>query len=240
MLNLLSRYLGCATLLAVCCQTGAFAQSSSTDDLMAMGAGSLRGEIDQRYTAALALTRDASVVSANSSQYMWASQAKVQCGIALGFLKSATKDRVSISKCVDAHLRMQAAPLTPPTLAAPPAAVCTQPVVGLVYFDWDSAVPNADAVKAVDDVVNNNGSCKWYGLIVTGHTDRSGSDGYNLRLSEARASAVASMLESKGVERVQMRISGHGENENRVATEDGVREAQNRRVEITVLTATGE
>ena len=135
---------------------------------------------------------------------------------------------------------MQEAPLVPPTLAAPPAEVCTQPVVGLVYFDWDSAVPNAAAVEAVDAVVNNNGNCEWYGLIVTGHADRSGSDSYNQQLSEARASAVASMLESKGVERVQMRVSGRGENENKLPTEDGVREQENRRVEITVLTAAGE
>jgi outer membrane protein OmpA-like peptidoglycan-associated protein len=216
------------------------AQSATADDLMAMGTGSLRSEIDQRYNAALALSRDGAVVSADSNQYLWASQAKVQCGIALGFLKSSTKDPVSIRKCVDAHLRMQAAPMAPPTLAPPPAAICTQPVVGLVYFDWNSAVPNAEAVQAVDAVVGNNGNCKWYGLIVTGHTDRSGSDSYNVRLSEARASAVASMLESKGVERVQMRISGRGENENRLPTDDGVREAQNRRVEITVLTAAGE
>jgi OOP family OmpA-OmpF porin len=216
------------------------AQSTSADDLMAMGTSSLRSEIEQRYSAALALTRDGSIVSADSSQYMWASQAKAQCGIALGFLKSSTKDPVSVRKCVDAHMRMQSAPLTPPTLAAPPAAICTQPVVGLVYFDWNSAVPNAEAVRAVEQVVANSSNCKWYGLIVTGHTDRSGSDAYNARLSEARASAVASMLEGRGVERVQMRISGRGENENRVPTDDGVREVQNRRVEITVLTAAGE
>lgn len=240
MLKLTSRHWAGATLLAVLWQTGAVAQSTSADDLMAMGTSSLRSEIDQRYNAALALTRDGSIVSADTSQYMWASQAKAQCGIALGFLKSSTKDPVSIRKCVDAHQRMQSAPLTPPTLTAPPAAICTQPVVGLVYFDWNSAAPNAEAVRAVEEVVANSGNCKWYGLIITGHADRSGGEGYNLRLSEARASAVASMLEGRGVERVQMRLSGRGEAENRVPTDDGVREVQNRRVEITVLTASGE
>jgi outer membrane protein OmpA-like peptidoglycan-associated protein len=67
---------------------------------------------------------------------------------------------------------------------------------------------------------------------VTGYTDRSGSPGYNQRLSERRASAVAGALASLGVPREQMAVSGRGENDNRVPTADGVREPQNRRVEI--------
>ena len=62
--------------------------------------------------------------------------------------------------------------------------------------------------------------------------DRSGSPGYNQRLSERRASAVATALEGLGVPRSQMIVSGRGENDNRVPTADGVREPQNRRFEI--------
>jgi hypothetical protein len=196
---------------------------------MALGTGSLRGEINERYSAALAVTQDGSVVSADSNQYMWASQAKIQCGIALGFLKSGTKDPVSIGKCVDAHLRMQNVPMAP-VLPRTPDAICDQTIAGLVFFEWDSAIPPVDAVIA------NVSGCQWSGLVVTGHTDRSGSDAYNARLSEDRAYAVAQMLEGRGLSRAQMLVTGRGESENRVPTEDGVRELQNRRVEITVQT----
>jgi outer membrane protein OmpA-like peptidoglycan-associated protein len=68
---------------------------------------------------------------------------------------------------------------------------------------------------------------------VTGYTDRSGSPGYNQRLSERRANNVAKALIRLGVPQNQMAVSGRGENDNRVPTADGVREPQNRRVEIT-------
>ena len=66
----------------------------------------------------------------------------------------------------------------------------------------------------------------------TGYTDRSGSPGYNQRLSERRANNVAKALAALGVPPAQMVVSGRGENDNRVPTADGVREPQNRRVEI--------
>jgi outer membrane protein OmpA-like peptidoglycan-associated protein len=67
---------------------------------------------------------------------------------------------------------------------------------------------------------------------VTGYTDRSGSPGYNQRLSERRAAVVADALTRLGVPRNEMAVGGRGENDNRVPTADGVREPQNRRVEI--------
>jgi OmpA-OmpF porin, OOP family len=69
-------------------------------------------------------------------------------------------------------------------------------------------------------------------LQVTGFTDTSGSRGYNQRLSERRANAVAAALEHLGVARSDMVVAGRGQNDLRVPTPDGVREPQNRRVEI--------
>ena len=62
--------------------------------------------------------------------------------------------------------------------------------------------------------------------------DRSGSPGFNQRLSERRANNVAQAMVSLGVSQNQMMVSGRGENDNHVPTADGVREPQNRRVEI--------
>jgi outer membrane protein OmpA-like peptidoglycan-associated protein len=167
-------------------------------------------------------------------QFMWASQAKVQCGIAIGYLKSGFKDPVSIGKCVDAHARMQMLPPPPPPPPLPQSPLCDESIAGLVFFEWDSAVPPADAASTIDSVVTSVQSCQWTGLVVIGHTDRSGSDAYNDALSMRRANAVADLLASKGVAVGQMTVSGRGEAENRVPTADGVRELQNRRVEVAV------
>jgi outer membrane protein OmpA-like peptidoglycan-associated protein len=67
---------------------------------------------------------------------------------------------------------------------------------------------------------------------VTGYTDTSGSPEYNQRLSVRRANAVAAVLVQDGVPQTALVVSGKGENDLRVPTPDGVREPQNRRVEI--------
>lgn len=225
-----------ASLLAAAWPACAFAQAS-TDELLAMDVGSLRGEIQSRYAAALALTTDQSVVGIDNSRFGWASQAKAQCGIALGFLKSRTKDPVSIGKCVDAANRMQVQapmPVPPPPPPPPVSDACNQPIAGIVFFDWDSAAPPASSMETLDAVVQNVRACGWNAITVTGHTDRSGSDGYNGALSIRRAEAVGAMLGAKGVERSVLNVSGRGEAEPKVPTVDGERNPSNRRVEITV------
>jgi outer membrane protein OmpA-like peptidoglycan-associated protein len=209
----------------------------TTADLMGLSTSQLRDEIGRRYTDALALTQDPAVVAADNPRFLWASQAKAQCGIALGFLKSGHKDPVSVGKCDDAWRRMQAlppvviaAPVPPPPL--PPA--CGEAIAGIVFFEWDSDVPPESAGQTLDAVVQNAGACRWQHLVVTGHTDRSGSDSYNNGLSVRRANAVANLLGAKGIDRGILEVSGHGESEPRVPTVDGERNPQNRRVEITV------
>ena len=67
---------------------------------------------------------------------------------------------------------------------------------------------------------------------VAGHADRAGTPQYNQRLSERRAAAVANELDRQGVPRSAMVVQAFGESRPLVATADGVREPQNRRVEI--------
>lgn len=215
--------------------TGAWAQGA---DLMGLDTGQLREEIGHRYNDALTLTQDQTVVAADNTRFIWASQAKAQCGIALGFLKSGHKDPVSIGKCDDAWRRMQGQP-APVAVAAPPAPpplppACSEAIAGIVFFEWDSDVPPESANETLNAVVQNAAACRWQRLVVTGHTDRSGSDSYNNGLSVRRANAVASLLGARGIDRGILEVSGHGESEPRVPTVDGERNPQNRRVEITV------
>ena len=219
-------------LAAATIPVAAFAQAS-TSDLMAMSVGSLKDEIGQRYNAALTLTRDPGTISADDPRHLWASQAKAQCGIALGFLKSATKDPVSIGKCVDAALRMnQQRVVAPPPPPANPA--CSEPIAGIVFFEWDSAVVPDSALPTIQATAQNLAACGWRGLSVAGHTDRSGGDSYNDALARRRADAVAQLMTSQGAAGNLVEVTSYGEKSPKVPTADGERNPQNRRVEITV------
>src|SRR6516164_3143559 len=123
-----------------------------------------------------------------------------------------------------------APPPAPPAPPAPPPPPTHQAF--LVFFDWDkyNITPEGQRIIALAaDYYKAGGRVQ---LTVTGFTDTTGSASYNQRLSERRANAVAAALERLGVPRSDMVVSGRGMNDLRVPTPPGVREPQNRRVEI--------
>ena len=118
----------------------------------------------------------------------------------------------------------------PPAPPAPPPPPTHQ--VYLVFFDWDKYNITPEGQQIIQLAANQYRSGGRVTLQVTGFTDTTGSAGYNQRLSERRANAVAAALERLGVPRSDMVVSGRGMNDLRVPTPPGVREPQNRRVEI--------
>jgi OmpA-OmpF porin, OOP family len=120
----------------------------------------------------------------------------------------------------------------PPVPVSEPAPPPPPTPIFLVFFDWD----RADITPAGHGVVQQAANAYKAGgsvrIQVTGYTDLSGSAGYNQRLSVRRANNVATELAGLGVARSDMTISGRGEADPRVPTPQGVREPQNRRVEI--------
>lgn len=219
-----------------CGLPGAVLAKDAGADLMSLDKGALKVEVRSRYDAALAQTDNASVVSVDSPAFMWASQAKAQCGIALGFLKSGKKDPVSVGKCDEAYRRMS----QPQTVSEAPVPSSASPASGpclagpfIAFFDWDSSEISADAATVLDSTVASTAGCGLSTIRVSGFTDRSGSDGYNMGLSTRRADAVNAYLASHGTT-AQVTTQAFGESNPRVPTADGVRELQNRRVEITV------
>jgi outer membrane protein OmpA-like peptidoglycan-associated protein len=131
------------------------------------------------------------------------------------------------------NYRFGAPPPPPPAPAAMPAPPPAAPKVFIVFFDWDKDTITPEGQQVVQQAADAYKSGAPVQIQVTGYTDRSGSPGYNQRLSERRANNVAKALVRLGVPQNQMSVSGRGENDNRVPTADGVREPQNRRVEIT-------
>jgi len=121
------------------------------------------------------------------------------------------------------------APYTPPPVVAPAPAV---PRSYLVFFDFNKSDLTAQAKGIVDQAAANAGPAKVTRLTVTGHTDTVGSDAYNMRLSRRRAESVAAQLEKDGIASSEIEIVAKGKRDLLVPTADGVREPQNRRVQI--------
>ena len=217
--------------------------AASAQSLVDLPVSQLRGEVQTRYDAALAATNDASVVSAATNSYLWASEAKAQCGIALGFLKSNTKDDESLRRCDFAYgmmtRRPQPAPETPLVPPPPPSDNCPPEVASTFFFDWDSTVAPSEAPQSVAFMAENQARCGWSRFTVVGHTDRSGSDAYNEGLAMRRARVIADMMIAAGIPTGFIAVSGMGERQPRIQTMDGERTPENRRVEVEV-NGTGE
>jgi outer membrane protein OmpA-like peptidoglycan-associated protein len=102
----------------------------------------------------------------------------------------------------------------------------------LVFFNFNKSDLTADArgiIKTAAGAAVHENSTK---LTVTGHTDTVGSDAYNMRLSMRRAQAVQAELVHDGVPQNEIAIFAKGKRDLLVPTADGVREPQNRRVQI--------
>jgi outer membrane protein OmpA-like peptidoglycan-associated protein len=127
-----------------------------------------------------------------------------------------------------------------PAPAAPPGPV--QPVSNppapppartyLVFFDWDKYNLTPRALQIISEAASDSKSTATTTLDVSGYTDTSGTPVYNQGLSLRRAKAVAAQLVADGVPESEIAIHAYGETHLLVPTGPGVREPQNRRVEI--------
>ena len=115
----------------------------------------------------------------------------------------------------------------------PPPPVCA-PGPYIVYFDWDQSNITPEAASTLDNAISAyNQGCTGTQVMLAGHADRSGSATYNVGLSERRNTAVRSYLTARGISDGSISTEAFGESRPAVATADGVRNDQNRRVEIT-------
>ncbi len=119
------------------------------------------------------------------------------------------------------NLTVQAA--VPPDVKAGPFTV---------YFAFDSSDLDDAAAKVVAEIADSQRQTGASVVITSGHTDRAGSASYNTSLSKRRAEAVARALNGSDVSRDKMVVEFFGENRPAVATGDGERRPENRRVEI--------
>jgi len=103
----------------------------------------------------------------------------------------------------------------------------------IVFFDWDKSDITPEAASILDNAAAAYQRTGNASIELAGHTDKSGSDQYNQALSQRRADAVKTYLAGKGVPLSVMTTQAFGESQPLIDTADGMREPQNRRVEIT-------
>ena len=126
----------------------------------------------------------------------------------------------------------QVPPPPPPVPVAAPAPAVQPARSYLVFFDWDKATLTARARQIIREAADASTHVQVTRIDVNGHTDTSGTPQYNKALSIRRARAVKAELIRDGVPANVISIQGFGQTNLLVPTGPGVREPQNRRVEI--------
>ena len=106
-----------------------------------------------------------------------------------------------------------------------------------IFFDWSKPEVRGDYDSALVSAAARVKATPGATLRLDGHSDRSGPAGANLLSSRRRANQVRERLMALGVPSASVRVVAYGEALPLVPTEDGVREVQNRRVDIWLIPA---
>ena len=144
-------------------------------------------------------------------------------------LRIGSNEDLNHSVLVGVRYAFNAAPPPPPP--APPAPQVSARTY-LVFFDWDRADLTNRARQIIAEAAQATQRVQTTRIEVNGYTDKSGTARYNAGLSVRRAQNVAAELVRQGVPRQAITVQGFGESNPLVPTADGVREPQNRRVQI--------
>jgi outer membrane protein OmpA-like peptidoglycan-associated protein len=142
---------------------------------------------------------------------------------------AADQCRASFGHSIDAldHDIHRVAFVAPP--APPPAQDYT------VYFDFDSWTLTGEQLTVLQQAIATARAGGQSRINIVGHTDTSGSAGYNQALSLKRANVVSETLVDMGARRESIQTSGVGETDLAVQTPDGVKESKNRRAVVTLM-----
>lgn len=115
-------------------------------------------------------------------------------------------------------VRVVAAP--PPPVVEPAPVVVAAPMPERVTFSTDSlfnfnkSVVKPEGKRALDKFAQDLKGTQFNQVSITGHTDRLGSDAYNMRLSNRRAEAVkAYLVDPAGIDASKIVTHGKGETE---------------------------
>jgi outer membrane protein OmpA-like peptidoglycan-associated protein len=111
--------------------------------------------------------------------------------------------------------------------------------LGDVLFDTGQATLKPGASLAMNRLATFLSSNPQTKVLIEGHTDSRGGEDYNIGLSERRARAVATELESRGISTAQVQTLGRGKAYPVASNDTAEGRQQNRRVEIVFSDASG-
>ncbi|MEO9021329.1 MAG: OmpA family protein [Ginsengibacter sp.] len=103
-----------------------------------------------------------------------------------------------------------------------------------IFFATGSSKLLAKSFKSLKDVAQVLKDNPSYKVAIGGHTDNTGSDELNQKLSENRANSVKAYLKSVGVDESKMTATGYGETKPVADNKTAAGRAKNRRVEMTL------
>lgn len=106
---------------------------------------------------------------------------------------------------------------------------------GNITFRTDSADINSSFYPVLNSVAKVLKKYSNSTVMVSGHTDSTGSAEYNLALSKSRAQSVAAYLQGQGVKSSRFEVLGMGSSNPIASNADSAGRAQNRRVEIKII-----
>ena len=104
-----------------------------------------------------------------------------------------------------------------------------------LLFDYDSEAIKGSARENLRNLAASLDKYPNSDLMIVGHTDDRGTDAYNQRLSERRATSAAAYLAAQGVERARIATRGLGETEPVTANETDAGRQKNRRIEVAIF-----
>ena len=159
---------------------------------------------------------------------------------ALALLKDSVRQTHQIRRVVtDCQAPAPAVVVVTPAPQQPPIEINT-PIQLDVLFDFDSANIQPNYYQRLENMaefmkINPNMSA-----ILEGHTDSKGPASYNLRLSQARANAVKTMLVNKyGTDANRLKTVGYGESQP-IDTNDTAAGRQNNRRVVAIINQTNQ
>jgi outer membrane protein OmpA-like peptidoglycan-associated protein len=125
------------------------------------------------------------------------------------------------------------APLQPIDVIVTPTEIILKPI----YFEFDKSNITQEGAFELDKLVQVMKNNDKLVIFAKSHTDKRGSDDYNLTLSERRAQATVQYVISKGIPAERISGKGFGETEPKVACDKCTEEehSQNRRSEFLIV-----
>lgn len=103
------------------------------------------------------------------------------------------------------------------------------------YFDFDKSTLKPEGRRKLDELASRIASMQLEVVVATGHTDWTGTDTYNQKLSERRARAVKNYLTEKGLPADRIFTDGKGEKQPVASNKTREGRAANRRVEVELV-----